>query len=437
MWARLIQRAPAGYFDLAKVMGGNVSRNLLRGVLKVLIAGFLAPPALGVLRSIFSFFKIVTSFVDLGLDYAMVIFLSSAIQRREQEEQDRILNTVLGLKLVVTAVILIVGNALAPQITVWVLSDPSLTVYTRLVFLAVGGQMLWKYISSYLSARQAFGRLALYLSTMPLLMLVLFVLLVLVHAFSLPLAILLYLFAPLATVLIWWPTLGLKYGRFWNPALAGKIVGFSRWVYLSNSTSATRNNLNPILLKNARLSGSLEVGEIQAGLYGFGNDLANEVTLLSQSLLTVLLPKASGKSSPRKLRRFVLRSYRHLIPLLIPFALLALAARPFLLGLAYFKASYLEYLPSLNVFTVLYAAALFSVAVIPMQAALYAMRLPQVETYIEFATIFFLIAGSVLIIPRFGADGAALLILIQRMITFVALMLFGFRRLRRLETEAR
>ena len=423
---------PSGYLDIAQVMGGNLSRNALRGVLKILIAGYLSPAGLGILRSVFSLFKIVTGLVDLGLDYAMVTFLSGAIERRQEPEQARILGTVLALKLWIALAVLLLGNLLAPWITLWALSDPSLTVYTRLVFVAVGGQLLWRYLSSYLAARQTYTRLALFLSTTPLLMMVVFLALLLLDAFDLPLAIGMYLFAPLATALLWWPALGrrLRLRGGWSTELARQIVGFSRWVYISNATSATRNNLNPILLKNARLSGSVEWGEIQAGLYGFGNDLAAEVTVLSQSLLPVLLPKAAAQSSTESLRRFVLRSYRHLLPLLIPFALLGFAARPFLLLLSYFKSSYLEYLPSVDVFAILYAGALFSVAAIPMQAALYALRRPQVETIIELSTIAFLVAGSILIIPHYGAEGAALLIFLQRLVAFVALMTSGFRRLK-------
>ena len=49
----------------------------------------------------------------------------------------------------------------------------------------------------------------------------------------------------------------------------------------------------------------MAAGELNAGLYSFGQDLAGEVTVFSQSLLTVLLPKASGKENPAKLRKFV------------------------------------------------------------------------------------------------------------------------------------
>jgi len=430
--------APRGYWHLGQVLGATLVRNGLRGVFKILVAGFLAPPALGVLRSVFSFFKMVTSFVDLGLGYALVTFVAAAIRRGDEDERQRVLKTVLVLKLWIAAAVMVLGNLFAAPITRWVFSDPQLTVWVRLAFLAVAGQMLWKYLQAYFAAHQQFGRLSLFLTTVPVMMLVVFLALVLAGEFGLPAAILIYLFAPTAAVLMWWPRIDRRF--IGHPSgdrgLIGRILGFSRWVYLSSTVSATRSHLNPVLLKNARLSGSVELGELNAGLYGFGNDLANEITVLSQSLITVLLPKASGKATPRDLRRFVRRSYLHLSWMLPPALLLIAVAEPLLRLLGQVRPGYLDYLPALDVFAVLYVGTLFSVAAIPIQTALYALRMPQVETRIEVGTAVVLVVGSVALIPGYGVMGAAWAVLAQRVLSFVLLIAYGRARLNRACTEA-
>lgn len=417
-------------------MGGTLARNGLRGLFKIAVAGFLAPAALGVLRSVFSFFKIVTSLADLGLGYALVTFVSPALRSGETDEGDRLLKTVLVLKLSIAAVVLVAGNLLAPWITRQVFSDPGLTIWVRLAFLAVGGQLLWKFVQSYLSAHQRFDRLALFLTTVPVLMWVVFLALVLTDHFSLPAAILIYLFAPAAAVLIWWPVLDRRFLRQRaDRGLARRIVRFSRWVYLSAVASSTRNHLNPVLLKNAQLSGSVELGNLNAGLYGFGNDLANEITVLSQSMLAVLLPKAAGKTSPAELRAFVRRSYLHLLFILPPLGLLLFLAEPLLRLLGRLHAPYLEYLPALDVFAILYVGTLFSVAAIPIQTTLYALHEPHVETWIELGTIPILVVGSILLIPTHGVLGAATMVLAQRLVSFAALLVYGLTRLSRLPAE--
>ena len=105
-----------------------------------------------------------TRFVDFALDYASVTFVAAAIKKGETDERDRVLASVLFLKLCITAGLLIVGNLIAPSIARSVLGDAELTLYVRLAFIAVGGQLFWRYISGYLSAHQRFGRLAFFLT---------------------------------------------------------------------------------------------------------------------------------------------------------------------------------------------------------------------------------------------------------------------------------
>ncbi len=420
--------------DLGTVLGGAIARNLLRGAFKILVAGVLAPGSLGVVRSVYSLFRIVTRLTDLGLDYATVTFSSAALARGDTEESKHTFGTVLTLKLLIGLTVLVVGNALAGWITPWLLGDPRLETYARLAFLAVGGQLLWKYLHSHFTTCRRFRAVALFLTTVPLLMLATFGVLIPAGLFSVDVAVWLYLFTPAATVALWWAFAGRDLIRVptWNRTVARKIIRFSRWIYASSLVSATRADLNPLLLKNPALSGSIAAGEVATGLYGFGADLANEVTIFSQSLITVLLPEASAKQSPESLVRFVKRAYLYLVPLLIPLVLLIFAAEPLILLLAWVKESYLAYLPSVATFKLLFLSGLISVATIPIQTALYAAKLPHLETYVELATVVILIGGSLLLIPRYGSVGAALAVLAQRTTASVILVVWGIVSLHRM-----
>ena len=422
------------FMNLGTVLGGAITRNVLRGVFKILIAGVLGPAALGVVRSIYSLFRIVTRLTDLGLDYAAVTLCSAALARDNAEESRRTFGTILTLKLVIGLGVLVIGNALAAQVTPWLLGDPRLETFARLAFLAVGGQLLWKYMHSHFWAHRRFRSVALFLTTVPLLMLAVFGVLRPLGLFSIDVAALLYLFAPAVTVALWWFLAGRDLVRVptWSRAVAGNIIRFSRWIYASSMVSATRADLNPLLLKNPSLSGSIAAGEVATGLYGFGADLASEITLFSQSLTTVLLPEASAKRSPESLLRFVKRAYLHLVPLLIPLVLLVFAAEPLILLLAWVKESYLEFLPAAAAFKPLFLAGLVSVATIPIQTALYAARLPHMETYVELGTVVILIGGSLWLIPLYGSVGAALAVLAQRTTAGVILVVWGIARLRRM-----
>ena len=427
------------YRDLGRVIAGTASGNILRGAFKLMVAGFLGPAAIGILRSIYALFLLLSSLAALGLDYATVIFLARIIRDQNEPEKKRLLQTVLCLKIYATVFLLLVGNLFAEQISLRVLSDADLTPYFRLVLLAVGGQLFWRYISSYLSAHQYFDRLSYFLVTMPVLMWIMGIALILLELFDLRAAILIYLFAPMVAALVWWPLFHREnriYPGLSNQWLS-RLLKFSPWVYLSHLFSSTRRNVSILLLKNATLSGSQSVGETQAGLYSFGQDLAEEITIVSQALFTVLLPKVSGYSDIAQLKGLLLKTYRHMVLLLLPLALLSLLFEPFILALAYFFPSYLDFLSAVPICIALYAGALLALACTPMTAALYALKHPHIETCIEMVSVCLLVTGSILLIPGYGYMGAAIMVVVQRAATLMLLIFSGVYVLNKTEREAR
>ena len=55
----------------------------------------------------------------------------------------------------------------------------------------------------------------------------------------------------------------------------------------------------------------MQAGSANAGLYGFGNDLANELQMLSGSIATVLMPKATRLKKRSELRNYLRLSFAH------------------------------------------------------------------------------------------------------------------------------
>lgn len=419
------------YRDAAKILGGALGRNLLRGLFKLALIASFAPQAMGVVRSVYALFKMIASFAELGLDAAMVRFVSHAAGRDDPLRRERILATVLVTKIAVAATLGVTGLLVADVVADKVLSDRSLAGFVRLAFAAVAGQLLWDFVSGYLAAHRRFDRLAAFLVTVPALMLVGLATLFVLDRMTIANVVFLHLVPPAIAALLWWPTVGLawfSWGRV-SGAVGAELARFSRWLYLSKLASAGRTHLNPVLLKNASLSGSIRAGEESAGLYAVGGDLAAEVTVLSQSLATVMLPEVSRKTTPREIRHTVLRAYRHLAWLLPAAALAALAAEPALQLAGRVHPHFLRYLDALPIFYVLYLSSLFTVAAIPIQSALYALDRPQAETGLQVVTSVVLVLGSIALIPRFGGVGAAAMVLVQRLLVFCGLMVVGLRAL--------
>ncbi len=429
----LIALLPGVWADLSKVVAANLARNGLRGVTKLVIAGALAPRGMGVLRSVYAIFKLLTAAVDLGLNHALLSLAPAATARGDAGQADRIVKSVFGLRIVTAAGFLVAGAFAAGPIARWVLGDPALTGWVLVAFAAASGQTIWKFVSGHLSAAQRFDRLALFLITAPLLMLAAVSALAALGRLGLGAAIVVYLCAQTVAVALWWPWVDRSFLRAaWSAATVRRVARFGGWVYLSRLATTSRSQLNPLLLKHPRLSGSLAAGETSAGLYAFGDELADELTVLSESLYMVLMPRAGAKTSPAALRGFVRRCYRNLAWLLVPLTIPLFLFRPFVTLLGRLHPVYLEYLPSANVFVVLYATGLLSLAMIPLRSALYALERPRVDSYLETAGVVLLIAGSIAVIPRYGYVGAALVALAVRVVVLVGLTAYGVPLLRRL-----
>lgn len=435
--ASMNQWMPKGYRDLAKVISGNLVRNGLRGVFKLLVAGFLTPQAFGILRSVYSLFKMTTALADFGLDNSMVRFVAKCISEEKLQQKKAVLETVLVLKLIIIVCFLVVGLLAAEYVAHWILGDPNLILYVYLVFFAIGGQLLWKFLAGYLSSHQNFSMLAYFYITTPIIMLFIALVLIIQDRFDMHAGILIYLFTPLLTAIFWSPVLkhDVRVVPILSGALAKRITRFSRWIYLSNVASATRNHANILMLKSPWLSGNQEQGELSAGLYGFGQDLAGEITILSQSLLTILIPKTSAKSSIHEMKALLIKSYKHIVIFIVPIGLLVFLAEPLIQLLGIVLPRFLDYLPAVPVFMILYLGSLFAIAALPMQSVLYALGAPHVEANIQLLMVVFLVVSSLFLIPNYGHIGAASAVFMQRFAVFLLLLIYGLNHMNKLEAR--
>ena len=76
---------------------------------------------------------------------------------------------------------------------------------------------------------------------------------------------------------------------------------------------------------------------------------------------------------------------------------------------------------------------MFSIATIPIQTALYSMNLPRMEAYTEIFMVVLMVGGGIVLIPRYGCEGAAMTVSAQRALRFVFLLTYGLVKLNRME----
>ncbi len=70
-----------------------------------------------------------------------------------------------------------------------------------------------------------------------------------------------------------------------------------------------------------------------------------------------------------------------------------------------------------------------------MKIFLYALKLPQVETYVETIMSLVMVGGSILLIPRYGYTGAATMVFVARALSFGAIFSYGLIKLKNVDLE--
>lgn len=175
-----------------------------------------------------------------------------------------------------------------------------------------------------------------------------------------------------------------------------QVFDFSKWLFLSFVAAAIAGRMDYFLL--ARFEGSRSVG-----LYAAGVQLVSVLGLLVGAVATVLLPVVSRLRSREDFRSYL----RKVLPASVACALVL--APTVLIGPPLIELLFGDrFLGAAGAFRLLVASALVTLVVAPVNLVLLALDKPSVLTAVTYAQLAASVALHVVLIPRFGAEGAAL-----------------------------
>ncbi len=222
-----------------------------------------------------------------------------------------------------------------------------------------------------------------------------------------------YVAAPYAAFAVAWPCCRADVTRPGRPARGdvAAVLHAAKWVAAATAAGTVYELLNPFLLGWLR-------GEAEVGLYGLAATLAAVPDFLDGGVQTVLAPRVAPAFAAGRFNDL----NRRYLAWAVPIGLLAAAAAVGLggWGIRTFSA---RYAPSVPVFRLLVLGTLFTAVVTPLPAALLNYVAPRSSAAVTAAGLASLpsAAGG---IPRFGAVGAAAVILATRVAvgTVVAVM---------------
>lgn len=399
--------------DISLVMYGLLGRGAFRFFAVLIAASALGPSDYGLFTVAMGVFSICSWISELGLDITSVRYGARYFLSNEDKKGESVFKAVFLLKIAASTTVFAVFYFLAPCIADYY-HDERLTLPMRIAVLGIFGRSLVDFVTSYFRSVKNFKRNSMLFALSTFFILFCVLLQDFFCGIDIEGALLAFSLGPMLAFCVsffWLP------GRILAAESGGMkmvfdLMGFSRWIYLTNIFASGRLWLPVFFLKKT-------AEDAATGYYGLGVQFANVLALLSESILTTLLPEASAKITKEGRREFLAASYKKVIPIVVPLFLVVFISK-FAVG-RWNK----EYLPMASIFNLIYSGFLFTILAHPIRTVIYSGGKPQIETVIELAMLSLMVALCFLLIPHHGAIGAAWAMLIQRVVSFLFFAFYG------------
>jgi len=360
--------------------------------------------------------EIAIAIAELGLDIGGTRFASKYLRQGEQEKCDAVHKTIFLTKLAAGLLLFFGGQLLAGPLAEYAFQDAELAPLFRVALLGIFGRLLSQFLIVYYSSKLQFTQTSIVMIGLPLTTLLSVSLLALSGNLNVLTVLLTYSFSPLVPFLIWLVLAekGFLRARLEDHSLLLRILSFSKWVYTTNFSNSLGFRLNTFLLSNMTTQAAV-------GIYNYADKMASMLNiLLTDPIMLVLTPKASAKINSTEMGKFIRRTHIILLTAIAPMIGGTVLTRFVINLLAP------QFIDAVWVFNILFISILLEILTLPTSTILYSIHRPHVETYIEIAMLIITAAASLVLIPRYGAIGAATSMLIRRASYAVMLLWYGY-----------
>ena len=411
--------------DSAIVLTGNILGAGLGFIATILITRTLGPAQFGLFSVALAVMGIATQFSDFGIGTGLVRFASLYLHQ-DKLKADLMFKVSLKLKLIISVLVFLIGFFASESLAVHVFRKPELIFPLKLAFIGALGASLVAYISATLQARQSFKKFALVNLVNPVGKFALIGLLFLTYKLN--------LFSALTTVIIL-PFIAFLIGSLIIPRdfLRAKgdekeafhnLFHFSKWILVSTLCVIIFTRLDVLML------GYFKVME-EAGYYSAGYNLGFGFSILLGSFITVLLPEFSKLTEKQQIIKYIKKTLKITSHIAIIFLPILFLAKPLILVI--YGTSYLN---SAIIFQILFLRFLLVLVFNPTTLVIYSINKPQIGAYGNLLQLIFNVTGNYLVIPVYGAFGAAMVTLITDVVgtCFILYLLYIYFKNQRVLT---
>jgi O-antigen/teichoic acid export membrane protein len=388
--------------DLLITLGGRWTQMLIALAGNVISARVLGPDDFGRFGLVLAVVTICGTLADAGLTYTAIKFIAQ-YSAANPPRAFAVARAYLLLRLLTGTVVAVAGIVLAAPIARGVLGYPALTPYLQLAFATLISLGLSSYPGTVLVALARFGRTGVAGVLNAAITLAGILALLLLGRLDLGTLIAWNVVLPVVSTLPAWALLPAAWlpwrmARETGPAGAGvvrELIGFSKWMVVSTFGSILAAQGDLILLGRLASPGVV-------GVYSVALTLAMRLDTLNQSLITVLMPRASRLAGAAAVRGYTRQVLRGALILAAGLGAVALLAQP-LIALLYGA----RYAGTGGLFLALLVVVLFDLVTSSLFLVAFPLNRPRVLAASDWLRVAVLGGVGWLLIPGYGGFGAA------------------------------
>jgi O-antigen/teichoic acid export membrane protein len=394
--------------DSIIVFLGNLFSKSLTLLFTIILARKLGVDSFGNFSIALSFMGLISQFTDLGITTGFIRYASLYIEENK-DKAAALVKITLKFKIIISLFALTVGWFISPYLAKYIFNDESMIFLLKLSFLGAFGNSMYGYGKSLLRSYELFKKFTfsnIFIGLLKILFLFFISILSMINLNSSFIIVIIVPFiAAIFNAILIPKNLMLKdYDKNIEKEVFRELFNFSKWTMLSSFILMFISRLDLFMLK--ALSNSAEVG-----YFSGAQKLAMIFPVITNSLISVLLPKVSKIKNKNKLKKFIFKSLKATTFIVIPFVLLIIFSKPIiviLLGK--------DFLSSIPIFKIILVAYIFGVIVNPISLILYNLNRAYILTAINFIQLIINYFGNLYLIPEYGGIGASIMTTIVRII---------------------
>jgi O-antigen/teichoic acid export membrane protein len=347
---------------------------------------------------------------ELGINPSAIRYGAEYAAKEDWGNLSKLFSIVLRSRLAISLAVCLVGLLIADPLATFVFKTPEVTLHLYLAFGGLFGTLFNSAFIAILQANQQFDRAAVVTLVIGAGNTVGVTLLWVAGSLTSLSALVVYLITPLVGSAVAYFLLPRRLVslRLWDKEIAHKLFSFGKWMAVWAIARVVQNRLDVFMLTNMTTT-------VDVGHYNAAYRIALLASLVPIAYSTVITPRfASSAGTPTlhvEFKRTLVISCL-LAGLILIASFFAPLLIPFWLGEAYE--------PSMSVLRVLLWAWTFFSLNLAFGSVLYAIEKPSLIAITTCATLAQTFVTNSLLIPRYGAVGAAFSYLISQAIVLIA-----------------